>query len=84
MYLILIFQTVKKKTSEDYLKLLIESLNYISIQADIKSYFEIFGSISSDSLLTDKQTGKSRCFAFLWIRRFKTSKKKKYYKENMK
>ena len=74
MYLILIFQTVNKKTSEGYLKLIIESLNYISIQVDIKSYFEIFGPVSSYSLLTDKQTGKSWCFAFLWIKDSKLQK----------
>ena len=37
------------------------------MRADIKSYFETFDPVSSYSLLTDKQTGKSRCFAFVSI-----------------
>jgi RNA recognition motif-containing protein len=35
------------------------SSNNISTQTDTKSYFKTFGPVSSYSLLTDKQTGKS-------------------------
>ena len=59
------FPNCEEENSEGYLKLFVGGLNYISMQADIKSYFETFGPVSSCSLLTDKQTGKSRCFAFL-------------------
>ena len=58
------FPAFEDDNSEGYLKLFVGGLNYISMQADIKSYFETFGPVSSCSLLTDKQTGKSRCFAF--------------------
>ena len=61
------FPNCEEENSEGYLKLFVGGLNYISMQADIKSYFETFGPVSSCSLLTDKQTGKSRCFAFVSI-----------------
>ena len=61
------FPAFEDDNSEGYLKLFVGGLNYISMQADIKSYFETFGPVSSCSLLTDKQTGKSRCFAFVSI-----------------
>ena len=61
------FPSYEEENSEGYLKLFVGGLNYISMQADIKSYFETFGPVSSCSLLTDKQTGKSRCFAFVSI-----------------
>ncbi len=57
----------EEENSEGYLKLFVGGLNYISMRADIKSYFETFGPVSSCSLLTDKSTGKSRCFAFVSI-----------------
>ena len=54
--------------SENLLKLFVGGLNYLSLRDDIKSYFETFGKVQSCSLLTDKNTGKSRGFAFVTIR----------------
>ena len=39
------FPNCEEENSEDNLKLLIGSLNYISILANIKSYFETFGPV---------------------------------------
>ena len=78
------FPNCEEENSEGYLKLLIRSLNNIAIHGDIKSYFETFGPVSSYSLLSDKQTGKSRCFAFVSIEDPDSSLQKKYYQENMK
>ena len=54
--------------SENLLKLFVGGLNYLSLRDDIKSYFESFGKVQSCSLLTDKNTGKSRGFAFVSIK----------------
>ena len=54
--------------SDNLLKLFVGGLNYLSLRGDIKSYFETFGKVQSCSLLTDKNTGKSRGFAFVSIR----------------
>ena len=54
--------------SDNLLKLFVGGLNYLSLRDDIKSYFETFGKVQSCSLLTDKNTGKSRGFAFVSIR----------------
>lgn len=51
--------------SEGCLKLFVGGLNYLSMQADLRSYFETFGKVQSCTLLTDKQTGKSKGFAFV-------------------
>ena len=40
------FPNCEEENSEGYLKLFVGGLNYISIQADIKSYFESFGPVS--------------------------------------
>ncbi len=49
------------------LKLFVGGLNYLSLQSDIKSYFETFGKVSNCTLLLDKASGKSRGFAFVTI-----------------
>ena len=49
------------------LKLFVGGLNYLSLQSDIKSYFETFGRVSNCTLLQDKLSGKSRGFAFITI-----------------
>jgi RNA-binding protein Musashi len=52
---------------DGYLKLFVGGLNYLSLQSDIKSYFETFGRVSNCTLLLDKGSGKSRGFAFVTI-----------------
>jgi RNA recognition motif-containing protein len=49
------------------LKLFVGGLNYLSLQSDIKSYFETFGKVANCTLLVDKGSGKSRGFAFVSI-----------------
>ncbi len=49
------------------LKLFVGGLNYLSLQSDIKSYFETFGRVNNCTLLQDKLSGKSRGFAFVTI-----------------
>lgn len=49
------------------LKLFVGGLNYLSLQSDIKSYFETFGRVANCTLLVDKSSGKSRGFAFVTI-----------------
>jgi RNA recognition motif-containing protein len=49
------------------LKLFVGGLNYLSLQSDIKSYFETFGRVNNCTLLLDKLSGKSRGFAFVTI-----------------
>lgn len=53
--------------NEGVLKLFVGGLNYLSLQSDIKAYFETFGRVCSCTLLVDKSTGKSRGFAFVTI-----------------
>ena len=57
-----------EENSEGVLKLFVGGLNYLSLRDDIKSYFQTFGKVQSCSLLTDKNTGKSRGFAFVSIK----------------
>ena len=57
-----------EESSEGVLKLFVGGLNYLSLRDDIKSYFQTFGKVQSCSLLTDKNTGKSRGFAFVSIK----------------
>jgi len=52
---------------EDLIKLFVGGLNYISLQSDIKSYFETFGRVIECTLLVDKPSGKSRGFAFVTV-----------------
>jgi RNA recognition motif-containing protein len=49
------------------LKLFVGGLNYLSLQSDIKSYFETFGKVANCTVLVDKSSGKSRGFAFVTI-----------------
>ena len=56
-----------EELNEGCLKLFVGGLNYLSMQPDIKSYFETFGKVSSCYLLNNKETGKSRGFAFVTI-----------------
>ena len=59
---------IEEENSEGLLKLFVGGLNYLSLRDDIKSYFQTFGKVQSCSLLTDKNTGKSRGFAFVSIK----------------
>lgn len=52
---------------ENIIKLFVGGLNYVSLQSDIKSYFETFGKVIECTLMTDKPSGKSRCYAFVTI-----------------
>ena len=52
---------------DNLLKLFVGGLNYLSLQSDIKSYFETFGKVLNCSLLIDKASSKSRGFAFVTI-----------------
>ena len=52
------------------LKLFVGGLNYLSLQNDIKAYFETFGKVMNCTLLIDKASGKSRGFAFVSIEDF--------------
>ena len=57
-----------EENQEDHLlKLFVGGLNYLSLQSDIKSYFETFGKVLNCSLLIDKASSKSRGFAFVTI-----------------
>lgn len=49
------------------LKLFVGGLNYLSLQSDIKSYFETFGKVTNCALLIGKGSGKSRGFAFVTL-----------------
>ena len=60
--------TIEEENTEGLLKLFVGGLNYLSLRDDIKSYFQTFGEVQSCSLLLDKDTGKSRCFAFVTIK----------------
>ena len=53
--------------NDNLLKLFVGGLNYLSLQSDIKSYFETFGKVLNCSLLIDKASSKSRGFAFVTI-----------------
>ena len=53
--------------NDNLLKLFVGGLNYLSLQSDIKSYFETFGKVMNCSLLIDKASSKSRGFAFVTI-----------------
>jgi RNA recognition motif-containing protein len=53
--------------SSGMLKLFVGGLNYLSLQSDIKSYFETFGRVNNCTLLIDKVSGKSKGFAFVNI-----------------
>ena len=66
-------------SNEGCLKLFVGGLNYLSMQPDIKSYFETFGNVSSCYLLNNKETGKSRGFAFVTIEDPENKKKKKIF-----
>ena len=58
------------ENSDGLLKLFVGGLNYLSLQSDIKSYFETFGKVLNCTLLIDKASGKSRGFAFVSIEDF--------------
>jgi len=55
------------------LKLFVGGLNYLSLQSDIKCYFETFGKVIDCTLLIDKASGKSRGFAFVSIEDYSNS-----------
>lgn len=62
--------TISNEDEENYdglLKLFVGGLNYLSLQSDIKCYFETFGKVSNCTLLVDRGSGKSRGFAFVTI-----------------
>lgn len=52
---------------ENLIKLFVGGLNYVSLQSDIKSYFETFGKVLECTLMIDKPSGKSRGYAFITI-----------------
>lgn len=56
-----------EENMDGLLKLFVGGLNYLSLQSDIKSYFETFGKVINCTLLIDKASGKSRGFAFVSI-----------------
>ena len=56
-----------EESYDGLLKLFVGGLNYLSLQSDIKSYFETFGRVNNCTLLIDKLSGKSRGFAFVTI-----------------
>ena len=65
-------QLIEQNPNEDpendfLLKLFVGGLNYLSLQSDIKSYFETFGKVINCSLLIDKASSKSRGFAFVTL-----------------
>ena len=57
----------EEESYDGLLKLFVGGLNYLSLQSDIKSYFETFGKVSNCTLLLDKASGKSRGFAFVTV-----------------
>jgi RNA recognition motif-containing protein len=59
--------TDDEEAYDGLLKLFVGGLNYLSLQSDIKSYFETFGKVANCTLLVDKSSGKSRGFAFVTI-----------------
>jgi RNA recognition motif-containing protein len=60
-------QNEDEEAYDGLLKLFVGGLNYLSLQSDIKSYFETFGRVVNCTLLVDKSSGKSRGFAFVTI-----------------
>ncbi len=60
-------QTDEEEPYDGLLKLFVGGLNYLSLQSDIKSYFETFGKVPNCTVLIDKGSGKSRGFAFVSI-----------------
>jgi RNA-binding protein Musashi len=52
---------------ENIVKLFIGGLNYVTLQSDVKAYFETFGKVIECSVLYDKETRKSKCYAFLTL-----------------
>lgn len=52
---------------ENLIKLFVGGLNYISFQSDIKSYFDTFGRVIECTLMVDKTSGKSKCYAFVTL-----------------
>jgi RNA recognition motif-containing protein len=67
MYTMMPQMTDEEEPYDGLLKLFIGGLNYLSLQSDIKSYFETFGKVANCTLLVDKGSGKSRGFAFVSI-----------------
>lgn len=53
--------------AEGVLKLFVGGLNYLSMQSDIQQYFETYGHVLNCSLSVDKNTNKSKGFAFVSI-----------------
>lgn len=67
----------EEESRENVIKLFVGALNYISLQSDIKSYFEVFGKVIDCTLMTDKDTNKSKCFAFVIIEDIKNNAKER-------
>lgn len=62
---------------ENLIKLFVGGLNYISFQSDVKSYFDTFGRVIECTLMIDKPSGKSKCYAFVSLEDInKTAKKR--------
>lgn len=52
---------------DNIIKLFVGGLNYISFQSDVKSYFDTFGKVVECTLMIDKPSGKSKCYAFITL-----------------
>ncbi len=52
---------------DNIIKLFVGGLNYISFQSDVKSYFDTFGKVIECTLMIDKPSGKSKCYAFVTL-----------------
>lgn len=62
---------------ENIIKLFVGGLNYVTLQSDVKSYFETFGKVIECSVLFDKETKKSKCYAFLTLEDVKNNIKER-------
>lgn len=62
---------------ENIVKLFIGGLNYVTLQSDVKAYFETFGKVIECSVLFDKETKKSKCYAFLTLEDYKNNVKER-------
>ena len=47
------------------MNIFISNLNYATVEADLRELFERFGAVDSAKIVTDRETGRSRGFAFV-------------------
>ena len=62
------YQAYADEDTEGCLKLFVGGLNYLSMQSDVKSYFETFGRVINCYLPFDKENSHSKGFAFVTIK----------------